>query len=622
MLNIENKDDQMVKFENLLIEFLQNQNSLSPKQINILTHWCIHNFEHIDNANQIIDKLYQMHPNHWALSAALETGNEHLTLKFWDKLQNYAYDELIECASYSANTNLYKLVYDHIDDSCLFTNNKDTFYMYGLLGAIQTNTIESEIFMKNRYPQINTHYNLCYTKWFNKYVAALILNLASISKSTNYHDHVINIICWYKISPSDCIDVLETVFHIFGQIYNYNTKTINSKFFDILDLFIEKFNINIDEYVSICYNKQIMDHFIRKQPLDHFFKNINTKSRDTFFDVYYKYDRKKVYDLLHTCNIKIDFNHLMKLAAKKRDVKLITLLLENDPIDHCLDYLIFCTALEKTNNMAVISILSQTIDLSTIKINKLLKSACQSGKWANVKYLIDRFEIKTFQKPNKLLWRCFIKTTPDLELINYLIDIGANDFLGAMDDSIFPRTKISFEIFKLFINQNPKYFEPRCIKIYDVSKNVTTKIQPLLKKNDVVLDLDRILSQQIYNFDQDQIWEVLHIISNRFDACLNNLDSVLSHLISANYQTAIDIMLEKYSQYIHHIDQIIYDSCDNLKILQTIYYYPNHKFKIYDESFDKLMLSEDKELIKQYIIENAKTKIETNDDRDKWRGWF
>lgn len=242
MLNIEKKDNKMIRYENLLIKFLTEPNSLSQRNINKLTHWCLHNFYNITNCEEIIDKLYQKNPNRWALSAALKSGNEAMVIKFWDNLKNYAYDELVECISYSGNTNLYKLDYDHIEKSSFFNCNLEKFCMDGIIGAIQTNVVESEAFMKNRYPQINIHNHLLYGEWIREYLAALILNSADTKNEEKYYDHAVHMIKFlikkqnqesieHKISQKVFIHILENIFFRFNKIYRYNAKKTEQYFF-------------------------------------------------------------------------------------------------------------------------------------------------------------------------------------------------------------------------------------------------------------------------------------------------------------------------------------------------------------------------------------------------------
>lgn len=103
-------------------------------------------------------------------------------------------------------------------------------------------------------------------------------------------------------------------------------------------------------------------------------------------------------------------------------------------------------------------------------------------------------------------------------------------------------------------------------------------------------------------------------MSDKFDACVNNLDSVLEHLISNKYYTAINIVLEQYSQYFHNIDQILYTSVSDLDFFKILYYDPSNKFKIYDTSFDEIISSEQTDgekisFLKNTLLRTAITKL-------------
>ena len=104
----------------------------------------------------------------------------------------------------------------------------------------------------------------------------------------------------------------------------------------------------------------------------------------------------------------INFSYVMKFAARKQDIELLTYISENHLVkEYYQDAL--CTLLEKSN-MEIIDFILQKINKESLQINELLKSACCSGKWSNFKFLADKFQnvIHTLN-PNELMLFAFKK---------------------------------------------------------------------------------------------------------------------------------------------------------------------------------------------------------------------
>lgn len=70
-------------------------------------------------------------------------------------------------------------------------------------------------------------------------------------------------------------------------------KKPNNIFFDLLDRFIEKTRIDINEYFSKYHNQIIINHFIRKNRWIELISRLNTESTNHLFEMMYKYNRKK-----------------------------------------------------------------------------------------------------------------------------------------------------------------------------------------------------------------------------------------------------------------------------------------------------------------------------------------
>ena len=646
--------DHTIKYEKRLAKFLTDPSLLSERQVTNLTRWCIYNYDLIDDAELIIDKLREMNPGLWALSTALETGNELLVNKFWPSLKNFAYDDLISCVSDSGNTNLYKLVYEHVDTSNYFRLNTDSFCMYGYLGAITNGNIESQNFITNRYPQVKFT-ELCETDYFNEYLTALIFNCAkSIESGSNYYDLATEIIAKLPFlltnmsltkrqrpASENPLQIIREVLEHFSDFYEYNGRTVNNQFYELFDQLVQ--NIDINNYFKYCSNRLIINHLIKKLSPSKFFELLNSESIGHFFKLCHKYSRAKIYQHLQKTIIveKTDFGQLLKMAAQKKNLDLVSYLLKNHPtLDHVYDALL--ASLEKRNNLSIISFLVTIVHIiydkigKNLDIMKLFNAASRSGQLTNVKYVVEQFGIIFDQAvqpvqqnkgiyidPNCLLKLVFGKSDPDIDLVQYLMANGATDFSPII--KLCANIGLSFEMLKLILGQSPSHLKSKRAQLL-VHSHVHDQSS-----------LDALLYQSLVwqgysKKEQTDILQLLSVASNldSYNEFLYNMDLVLHNLIYRKNMPAITVFLQQYCAYVHNIDQIIYECCvyGNLEIVKFIYYYPNNKFKIYDEVFDRLIdCAENDEtkklkLLEDYVVDNASQDIETKNSNDQWIGCF